>query len=131
MINLLSDNDVELYMELIRTVFTDHEWNEFGVQGISTLRECGLDPKSSDKAIWLYCQAHAMLLVTGNRNEKGPDSLGRVIGELNLPEHLPVLTIAMPGRVSQMNYREDCAYRIADIAMALDRVRGSGRLFIP
>ena len=131
MITLLADNDVELYARLIWMIFTEQEWLDFGVVGISTLQSAGLEPSSSDRAIWLHCQANAMLLITGNRNEKGPDSLGRVLNEQNSSEHLPVLTIAIPERVIRFDYREACAYRIADVASALERVRGSGRLFIP
>jgi hypothetical protein len=131
MIRLLSDHDVELQTRLIWTVFTDDEWKEFGVLDFLSLRGAGLDRKSSDRVVWLYCQAHEMLLITGNRNQRGSDSLGIVIEELNSLIHLPVLTIATPDMVSEKTYRENCAYRIADIALALDRIRGAGRLYIP
>lgn len=131
MIRLLSDNDVQFQARLIWTVFTDQQWEELGIGGLSTLRDLGLPAESSDRDVWLYCQAHAVLLVTGNRNRKGTDSLEQVIAELGEAQHLPVLTIGAPKRVYDSAYREDCAYRIADVALALDRVRGSGRLFIP
>jgi hypothetical protein len=131
MVTLLADNDVELYARLIWTIFSDHEWLDFGVAGWSTLHGAGLDSNSNDRTIWLHCQSNAFLLITGNRNEEGPDSLGRVLGELNSASHLPVLTIGVPQRVVDFEYRENCAYRIADVATSLDRARGSGRLFIP
>jgi hypothetical protein len=131
MISLLADNDVELYARLIWTIFGHREWLDLGVAGLSLLRDADLDPTSSDRTIWLHCQTNDMLLITGNRNEEGPDSLGRVLSELNTANHLPVLTIGVPQRVVEFEYRENCAYRIADVATSLDRVRGSGRLFIP
>jgi hypothetical protein len=131
MIALLSDHDIELHARLIRSIFTVEQWRALGVASLSTLIEAGLDPGSSDRRVWEFCQAHDLLLLTGNRNIDGPDSLGQTIEDLNAPSALPVLTIGVRERVLDAAYREDCAYRIADIVSQLDRVRGTGRLFIP
>jgi hypothetical protein len=131
MIALLSDHDIELHARLIWSAFTVEQWRALGVASLSTMAEAGIDPNSSDRDVWQFSQANHLLLLTGNRNMDGPDSLGQTIEDLNGPSALPVLTIGVRERVLDAVYREDCAYRIADIVSELDRVRGTGRLFIP
>jgi hypothetical protein len=131
MIALLSDHDIEWHASLIWSIFTVEQWRALGVASLSTMLEVGLDPEDSDREIWQFCQKQGLLLLTGNRNMDGPDSLGQTIEDLNGPGALPVLTIGVRERVLDAAYREDCVYRIADIVTELDRVRGTGRLFIP
>lgn len=130
MIALLSDHDIELHARLIWSIFTVEQWHAMRVASLSTMLEAGLKPDSSDRDVWQFCQSHNLLLLTGNRNMDGPDSLGQTIEDLNGPDALPVLTIGVRERVLEAACREDCAYRIADIISELDRVRGTGRLFI-
>jgi hypothetical protein len=72
-----------------------------------------------------------MLLLTDNRNARGPDSLERTLGEENTPTSLPVLTVGTPGRLKELNYRERCADRLMEIVLDLDTYRGVGRVYIP
>jgi hypothetical protein len=69
--------------------------------------------------------------LTANRNADGSDSLAQVISELNHSFALPVLTISNANRVVDFAYREDCAYRIGDIATRIEQFLGTARLFVP
>lgn len=132
MIDLLVDHNIERHGQLLWGQFRPADWGAMQVAAFRSLIECGLDPIADDRTIWKHCQANSLLLLTANRNERGSDSLQAVIREFNHADSLPVLTLADPDRVLRdAVYRELCAYRIADIALALDGVRGTGRLFIP
>jgi hypothetical protein len=131
MIRLLSDHDVLQQAHLIWGVFSVDEWRYFGVDGFVSFIDVGLDSTASDRQIWMKCQSGNLLLLTANRNAEEADALTNVIAELNHVGCLPVLTIGRPQQIIEYSYREDCAYRIADIAVDLEQVRGSGRLFIP
>ena len=74
---------------------------------------------------------HGMLLITGNRNMKGDDSLEQTIRDQNYARALPILTIGGVERLLESEYRKRCATRLAEIVMYLDDYRGSGRLFVP
>jgi hypothetical protein len=132
MIGVLVDHNIELHGELIWKQFNSTDWVGMQVSGFPSLAECGLDAQASDRTIWLYCQKHGLVLLTANRNKRGDDSLQLVIEELGTPDSLPVLTLANANRVLvDADYRELCAYRIADVALRADELRGTGRLFIP
>jgi hypothetical protein len=131
MIRLLADHNLVQQARLIWNVFEQGDWLHFQLGGLAFFSDVGLPINASDRTIWMACQSESLLLLTANRNDDGIDSLTNVISELNHPRALPVLTVAQPRSIAEFVYREDCAYRIADVALALDRVRGSGRLYIP
>jgi len=72
-----------------------------------------------------------MLLLTGNRNMTGEDSLEQTIRDENRSDSIPVVTIANVNRVAERNYREECATRLAVICLDVEGYMGTGRLFIP
>lgn len=72
-----------------------------------------------------------MILLTGNRNMKGEDSLENTLRRENTPSSLPVLTIGRVGRIVERKYRERCAARLAEIVFELEKYLGASRLFIP
>jgi hypothetical protein len=39
------------------------------------LSDLALAPNTPDDELWRFCQTEGLVLVTGNRNEAGPDSL--------------------------------------------------------
>jgi hypothetical protein len=131
MIRLLSDHDVEQQARLIWEVFDPNAWRNFGAANLVSLSDFGLDKTASDRLIWTTCQSQNLLLVTANRNANGVDALENVIAEWNNSTCLPVLTIGNPRQVMDFRYREDCAYRIADILLQLEQIRGTGRMFLP
>ncbi len=78
------------------------------------------------------CRTDGIVLITGNRNNDGPESLEATILELNEPHSLPVLTIGHPQRVLRESaYADRIAERILELLLDLDRVRGAGRLYVP
>jgi hypothetical protein len=72
-----------------------------------------------------------MLLLTDNRNRKKKDSLEQTMREQSRPESLPVLTIGNADRLTEREYREKCAARLAEIIYDLEKLRGTCRLFLP
>jgi hypothetical protein len=131
MIRFLSDHDIELYVRLLWAHFSDEDWHDLGVEACHTFDEVGIYTSSSDRDVWLYCQSNNLLLITGNRNMQGNDSLEATIRELTKADSLPVVTIAQPEMLLDSTYREDCAYRIADIVAELPNLLGSQRQIIP
>jgi hypothetical protein len=81
--------------------------------------------------VWETCQAHEIVLVTGNRNHDSPDSLEATIYRLNQADSLPVITISKPKDVEHRAYAERAAVRLLEYLSELDRFRGTGRLYIP
>lgn len=81
------------------TVLVDHNlkgqalllWGTLAAEGwfallslrLVTFEDVGLPVNSSDRAVWRFAQANRMLLLTGNRSMKGPDSLEQTIREEN------------------------------------------------
>jgi hypothetical protein len=131
MIRLLADHNITFQSKLIWSVFQPVEWQELGVAGLAQFQDVGLPVDASDREVWLTCQAESLLLLTANRNADGEDSLTNVIAALNYARALPVLTIGRGDDVEEFAYREDCAYRIADIATRLELFIGTARLYIP
>jgi hypothetical protein len=86
---------------------------------------------SSDRTDWRFAQTQQMVLLTGNRNMRCLDSLEQTIRDENTATSLPVITIASIDRLEERLYRERCAERLAGIAVDLNNLLGSGRLFIP
>ena len=95
--------------------------------------EVGLHPKASDREVWIFCQEHNYLLLTGNRTASdGARSLERVIHAFVKEDSLPVITIGNLRRVmADAEYCWRCAENLAEIVLDLDRVRGTPRLYIP
>jgi hypothetical protein len=106
-------------------------WNNLGLSVLS-FPAVGLAYNSPDTVIWRTCQREKLVLITGNRNDDGPDSLEAVIRDENQPDSLPVITFANPNRVLQDRlYAEKVAARLLDYLMRIDEVRGAGRLYVP
>jgi hypothetical protein len=85
----------------------------------------GLSYDSSDALVWRTCHRERLVLLTGNRNDEGPDSLEAIIRDENQPDSLPVFTISDPRRVLHDRlYAERVAERVLDHLMRIDEVRG-------
>jgi hypothetical protein len=82
--------------------------------------------------LWRLCQAKQILLITGNRNSTGPESLEAVIARDNTPTSLPVFTIADPRQIlSSRAYAEQVVTRLLEYLLDLENFRGTGRLYLP
>lgn len=129
------------------TVLVDHNligqallfWGTLAAEGwldlfplrLVTFEEVGLPINSSDRVVWRFAQAKGMILLTGNRSRKGPDSLEQTIREENTVSSLPVITVASVARLDERSYREQCASRLVEMVLDLNNYLGTGRLFIP
>jgi hypothetical protein len=132
---LLADISVQGQVEVLRLILESEGWRDFwqplGLQ-VWFFADVGLHPQASDAVVWRPCQQQALVLVTGNRNADGPDSLEETIRRENQPGSLPVFTLAdiEAVRHSRM-YAERVVERALDYLMEIDAVRGAGRLYLP
>jgi hypothetical protein len=132
---LLADVHAVAHLELILRVCRSPAWREIweALQTDTfTFADVGLPDDTTDADLWRFCQQHEMLLVTGNRNDEGSQSLEATIRQFNTPQSLPVLTIAnMRWFRYDRKYIESAAERLLEILLELDRFRGTGRLYLP
>jgi len=96
-----------------------------------TFRDVGLPINSSDRSVWRFAQEKHLILLTGNRNSEGEDSLEQTIRNENTPSSLPVVTIGMVSRMEERAYREQCAERPVEIVLNIENYLGIGRIYIP
>lgn len=134
-LGLVADANVKGHLAAIVRLCDTGELREFwaasGVE-LRVFEELGLRDDADDAAVWRLCQARSVLLVTGNRNQHGRDSLEAVIRREGTSSSLPVLTLSDPDRVMRdRHYAEQVADRLVEIVFDLDMVRGAGRLFLP
>ncbi len=93
----------------------------------SASRVLGFPTTAPDALIWRTCQQEGLVLITGNRNDDGADSLEATIRSENQPESLPVLTIADANRVlHERVYADSVAESVLDYLLRIDEVRGAG-----
>jgi hypothetical protein len=135
---LLSDVNFVGQLDRILDALRTPEWVEFWVETglvVETFTGLGLDPQANDRVLWERCQDEGLLLVTGNRNDDGPNSLEAAIRD-GSPDALPVLTVSDGRRVVR-----DGAYALAvavallevvhDISRRPETILGSGRIYLP
>ena len=89
-------------------------WNELGLS-VTSFPALGLSYNSPDNVIWRTCQREKLVLITGNRNDDGPDSLeAAVIRDGGQPDRP---TRFHPGesqtRAPGSSLRRDCCRRRA------------------
>lgn len=132
MIALLADHNLEGHARLLLGTLEAMGWVELLDVRLATFAEIRLAQDSSDRAVWRSAQELGMLLLTGNRNREGPDSLEQTLSDEVSPDSLPVLTVGDSKRLrADRQYRHACAERLAEILVDLDRYTGIPRLFIP
>jgi hypothetical protein len=106
-------------------------WDELGIEVI-TFADLRLDVDAADAEIWIACQTNQIVLLTGNRNAEGPDSLEVTIRKRNAPDSLPVFTFADLRRLKHDRaYQELVAERLLEKLIDLDALRGTGRIYLP
>lgn len=96
-----------------------------------TFADVKLPIDSSDREVWRFAQKNQLILLTGNRNNEGEDSLEQTIRDENKSTFLPVITIGALDRMEERTYREECAERLVDIILNLESYLGLGRIYIP
>ena len=106
-------------------------WHRLGIQAFS-FEELGLTFESPDSLVWRACQVNDIVLITGNRNKRGPDSLEATLLRENDATKLPVLTLSDARRVSKnKTYANSVVEKLIEYLLEIDRYRGSGRLYLP
>jgi hypothetical protein len=106
-------------------------WRELECR-LCTFEDFDLPTDATDATIWQACQDHDILMITGNRNAEGPESLEMTIRQRNAAHCLPVLTLADPDRIQRERpYAEAVVERLFDILIDPDALRGTGRLYLP
>ena len=99
---------------------------------IESFASLGLPANTSDAALWQLCQMQQIILITGNRNEDGPESLEAVLQASNTPASLPVFTISEPQRLlSSRAYTHRVVERLMEYLVDVENLRGTGRLYLP
>ena len=135
MTGIMADHNIEGHFAALLRLWTSGPWkslwDSLSIE-TETFEGLGLLHETSDRDLWQACQQHDLVLLTANRNDDGPDSLEATIRDLNQPSSLPVLTIADPGSVlTDRAYAERVAIQVLEYLLDLDKVRGTGRLFVP
>jgi hypothetical protein len=132
---MLFDYDVQGHFRVLSSIWTSPNWLELWEMldcRVHTFRSLGIPMDTSDSDLWKLCQAHQFVLITGNRNAKGEQSLERVSQRSNQSDGLPVVTIADPDRVMiDHEYAVRVANQIMEVIYDLESLRGTRRLFVP
>lgn len=114
-------------------------WAAMGSEGwlrlldipMQTFADAGLPIDSSDREVWRFAQENQLILLTGNRNNEGVDSLERTLRDENTPTSLPVITVGVIDRMEERVYREQCAEKLVEIILNIENYLGVGRIYIP
>ncbi len=132
---IMSDNDVTGHFRRLAEICQSPDWIDLweglGCE-VCTFADVGLSPDAKDAEVWRVCQARDVVLITGNRNAEGRDSLEATIRSQNSSQCLPVLTLADSDRVLQdRHHAEAVVERLMEILMDVESLRGAGRLYPP
>jgi hypothetical protein len=132
---ILFDYDVQGHFRLLSSIWTSVDcrelWEMLSCE-LFTFRSLKIPEDTPDEEIWNLCQQRQIVLVTGNRNTKGRQSLEMTMQRLNQPDSLPILTIADSDRVMvDRQYAAKVAHQIMEILFDLENFRGTRRLFVP
>ena len=131
MVGILLDNDLSGMFDLLDSALHRSGWAELQLLQFASLSQVGLAYNAIDRDVWRTAQASGMILLTGNRNLKDPDSLEQTIREEITPFSIPVITISDPQELINPDYRDRCLNRLVEIVFDLENYLGSARLFIP
>ncbi|HVA50549.1 MAG TPA: DUF5615 family PIN-like protein [Pirellulales bacterium] len=132
---ILADVNIEGHVDYLIDLAISDEWIEFWTfleLTYARFADVGLHDDASDSEIWRVCQEKGYLLITGNRNNDGPDSLESTIRSRGTADSLPVLTLADPERVRRDRlYAGGVVLSLMETLMDIDASRGAGRLYLP
>ena len=132
---LLSDHDVPGHVSRLMDICQRPPWIDLWRELeciLCTFEEFDLPEDATDAVIWQVCQDNDILMITGNRNAEGPESLEMTIRQRNAPHYLPVLTLADPDRIQrERRYAESVVERLFDVLIDPGALRGTGRLYLP
>jgi hypothetical protein len=132
---IMPDNDVRGHLQMPLRICRSSDWldvwNQLQVE-VVYFEELQIAEDACDRDVWLACQSRDVVLITGNRNADGPDSLEATIADLCTASSLPGLTIGQPQRVyGNREYAELVAVKLMELLLDLNTYRGTGRLYLP
>mgnify|MGYP001044962391 CR=1 FL=1 len=135
MLAIMADHDIEGHLQVLLKILDSGDWRELwneiavSVESFSTLQ---VSYAARDTELWQLCQDRQIVMITGNRNKVGPDSLEATIQQQNTPYSIPVLTVAEPSCIlANRDYAHRVAERLMEYLIDLDNLRGTGRLYLP
>ena len=132
---LLSDVNIQGHVQALARILESPDWRDvwqYLKLTLRTFRDVGLPPYAPDSLVWRTCQEQQLVLLTANRNDDGPESLEAAIRGDSTPTSLPVFTVADPERVAtSREYATRVVERMLVSLLDIDRVRGTGRLYLP
>ena len=132
---ILADHNNEGHVSLLMAGLQSETWQGLWAHlnlPLLSFADLGLTPDSTDAVVWEACQREDVLLITINRNARGPDSLEMTIRQRNAPHHLPVITLADADRLlHDRAYLTRAVERLLEFLVDIDSYRGAGRLYVP
>ena len=132
---ILADNDVGGQVARLVQLLSEEPYQELwtGLNlSVATFETLGLSRETPDADLWQACQSRGLMLITGNRNDDGPDSLEATIRDHTRPTSLPVFTISDPRRVLKDHaYALRAAIKLLEYLFDVDSYLGTGRLYLP
>ena len=131
MTTILVDNDLSGHLDYLIAAVREAGWEQDLALEFKRLRDCGLPDNCPDQKIWRYAQAQQWLIVTHNRNNKGPTSLHATIARENTPDSLPVITVSDKEKLKHPDYRRRVVARLIEIILYPKQYLGVGRIFVP
>jgi hypothetical protein len=131
----MADNDIRGHMAILARALLSDDWREIWLSlnlPIWSFADLSLTADASDAAVWHACQRDEVILITGNRNDDGDDSLQATIQTHHTRASLPVFTISEPKRVMRSpDYANRVVESLLQYLLDIDNVRGAGRLWLP
>ena len=132
---IMADHDVEGHLRVLLNVWLSPGWIDIWTASrceVESFDRLGIAEDAPDSLIWTKCQEREIVLITGNRNAEGDESLESTLQRLGTSRSLPVLTIGDPDRLMRdRRYAEDVAAQLLDYVRDIDKMRGAGRLYLP
>jgi hypothetical protein len=128
---VLLDHHMKKQGILLWGVLENEGWLELLEIPMLTFADVDLPIDSSDRDVWRFVQKNRLILLTGNRNNDGEDSLQQTIWDENQPTSLPVVTVGVLDRIEEHTYRKRCAEKLVEIVLNIENYLGIGRIYIP
>jgi hypothetical protein len=128
---VLLDHHMKKQGILLWGVLENEGWLELLEIPMLTFADVDLPIDSSDRDVWRFAQKNRLILLTGNRNNDGEDSLQQTIWDENQPTSLPVITIGVLDRIEEHAYGKRCAEKLVEIVLNIENYLGIGRIYIP
>jgi hypothetical protein len=132
---IMGDNDIRGQMTRVVQLLESKAWREIWLSlnlSVRTFADLSLSTNASDAAVWHACPREQVVLITGNRNNEGDDSLQATIQAHSTPTSLPVMTLADADEVLRSwQYAHRNVESLLQYLLDIDKVRGAGRLWLP